>query len=94
MSISKPYYNVFEALEDDPAVVDNLRLRSEMMIRLRNYIDQEGIIYEEAARRMDVNLSSINDLAGGKIERFTIDLLVNMLLRVGIRVEFISEQAA
>ncbi len=35
MSLSRPYDNVFEALEDDPAVAENLRIRSEMMIRLR-----------------------------------------------------------
>ncbi|MCP4352595.1 MAG: XRE family transcriptional regulator [Desulfobacterales bacterium] len=94
MSISKPYYNVFEALEDDPTVADSLRLRSEMMIRLRNHIDQEGLTHEEAARHMDVNPTGINDLVNGKIEQFTIDMLVNMLSRVGIRVEFILEQAA
>jgi len=49
MNVSRPYENVFDALEDDPVVADNLRIRSEMMIRLRIYIDKERITQGEAA---------------------------------------------
>jgi len=94
MSISKPYKNVFEALEDDPAVADNLRLRAEMMNELRNHIEQEGITQEEAARLMSMTQPRISDLVRGKIDRFTIDMLVNMLARVGIHVELVLKQAA
>ena len=31
MTISKGYHNVFEALEDDPAMAQNLKIRSELM---------------------------------------------------------------
>ncbi len=75
-------------------MADNLRIRSEMMIRLRSYIDRERITQEEAARHMGVPQSCINDLKCGEIDRFTIDLLIGMLSRVGIRVELTLKQAA
>jgi len=37
---------------------------------------------------------SIKDLMSGKIDRFTIDSLVNMLFRAGIHTELILRQAA
>ena len=94
MSVSRPYENVFDALEDDPVIADNLRIRSEMMIRLRNYIEREGISQGEAARRMGVSLSCINNLKHGEIDRLTTDLLIGMLSRVDIRVEVVLKQAA
>lgn len=81
MSVSRPYENVFGALEDDPAVAADLGIRSRMMIRLRSYIDREGIPQKEAARRMGVSQSRINDLKRGRIDRFTTDLLAGMLSR-------------
>mgnify|MGYP001823508261 FL=1 len=39
MTISKGYRNVFEALEDDPAMEQNLKIRSELMIALSQYIE-------------------------------------------------------
>jgi predicted XRE-type DNA-binding protein len=94
MSMSKPYYNVFEALEDEPVVADNLRIRSELMSNLRGYIEQEHLTQAEAAKRMGVTQPRISDLMRGKIERFTIDMLVNMLTRVKLHVEITLKQAA
>ena len=42
MTISKGYSNVFEALEDNPAMAQNLKIRSEQMISLRKYIWMKG----------------------------------------------------
>ena len=94
MSMSKRYTNVFDALEDNPVVADNLRIRSELMIQLRGIIEQEHLTQEEAARRLGVTQPRISDLVRGKIERFTIDMLVNMLTRVGLYVEITLRKAA
>ncbi len=94
MSVSRPYDNVFEALEDDAAEADSLRIRSEMMIRLRDHIARKGFSQEEAARTMCVTEDSVNSLLNGKIDRFTIDMLVGMLSHAGIRAEFVLSEAA
>jgi len=87
MTISKGYSNVFEALEDDPAVAQNLKIRSELMVSLRKYIEDEGLEQKKAAEIFGVHQPRISDLTRGKIDKFTIDMLVNMLARVGIIVK-------
>ena len=49
MMISKGYSNVFEALEDDPAMAQNLKIRSELMNSLRAFIEDEGLGQKKAA---------------------------------------------
>ena len=83
MTISKGYSNVFEVLEDDPAMAKNLKIRSELMISLRTYIGDEELGQKKAAEVFGVHQPRISDLMRGKIDKFTIDMLVNMLARIG-----------
>jgi len=95
VTISKSYDNVFEALEDDPAVAINLQVRARLMHAVRDYIEREGITQREAARSLGVSQPRVSDLVRGRIERFTVDSLLNMLGRIGVRTEIslISEAA-
>ncbi|CAN2041530.1 XRE family transcriptional regulator [Candidatus Magnetomoraceae bacterium gMMP-15] len=94
MNISKPYNNVFEALEDDPVEAENLKLRAKMMAELRDYIKQNNMLQTQAARFMGVTQSQINDLLCGEIDAFTIDILINMLIKSGIHVDFEMKKAS
>ena len=53
------------------------------MNALTQYIEKEKLTQVEAAELFEVNQPRISDLVRGKIERFTIDMLVNMLARAG-----------
>jgi predicted XRE-type DNA-binding protein len=77
------YRNVFDALESDPAVAENLKIRSQLMSTLSLHIEKRNLTQREAAELFGVNQPRISDLVRGKIERFTIDMLVNMLARAG-----------
>ena len=83
MTISRGYSNVFEALEDNPGMAQNLKIRSELMISLRKYIEDERLGQKKAAEVFGVHQPRISDLMRGKINKFTIDMLVNMLARIG-----------
>jgi predicted XRE-type DNA-binding protein len=83
MTISRGYHNVFNALEDNPAMAQNLKIRSELMIALRQYIEDSGLDQKKAAEVFGVHQPRISDLMRGKIDKFTIDMLVNMLARIG-----------
>ena len=83
MTISKAYSNVFEALEDGPAMAHNLKIRAELMNSLREFIEDEGLGQKKAAEVFGVHQPRISDLMRGKINKFTIDMLVNMLARIG-----------
>ena len=87
MTISKGYSDVFEALEDNSAIAQNLKIRADLMKTLREFIDDAGLGQKEAAEVFGVHQPRISDLMRGKIDKFTIDVLVNMLARVGKSVE-------
>lgn len=86
--------NVFKELGFDHEEAENLRLRSEMMVALRSYIEKEGITQKEAADYFGVTQPRISDLMRGKIGKFTIDMLVNMLASAGIRIRMVMKKAA
>ena len=86
--------DIFKAIEDDPAVAENLRLRAQMMALLRDTIKARGLTQVSAAELFGATQPRISDLTRGKIERFTIDMLVNMLARAGIFLEVGFRRAA
>lgn len=86
--------DIFKAIEDDPAVAENLRLRAQMMALLRDTIKTRGLTQTAAAELFGVSQPRISDLIRGKIERFKIDMLVNMLARAGIFLELEIRRAA
>jgi predicted XRE-type DNA-binding protein len=78
--------NVFRDLGFAAPEAENLRLRSELIARLRKVIASEGLTQAAAARLFGVSQPRVSDLVRGKIELFSLDMLVNMLARAGIRV--------
>jgi predicted XRE-type DNA-binding protein len=86
--ITKGTGNVFADLGFSPAESRNLRIRSEMMTALRKFIEKEGLTQADAAKRLKVSQPRISDLTRGKISRFSLDTLVNMLTDAGLEVDF------
>lgn len=79
--------DVFTDLGFSPAESRNLRLRSQMMTALRKFIDKEGLTQADAAKLLKVSQPRISDLTRGKISRFSLDTLVNMLTDAGLDVD-------
>ena len=84
--------NVFADLGFPPKEAQNLLLRAKLMLRIRQ--TAEGLTQAEAARRFGVTQPRINDLLRGKIDKFSLDALVNMLRKAGLRVEVQVRKAA
>lgn len=80
--------NVFRDLGFSAEESENLRIRSEMMVRLARVIDDRGLTQAEAARIFGVAQPRVSDLVRGKIDLFSIDMLVNMLAKAGLQVVF------
>jgi predicted XRE-type DNA-binding protein len=80
--------NVFRDLGFPPREAENLRIRSELMIRLCQQIRERGMTQVAAARLFGVSQPRVSDLVRGKIGLFSIDMLVNMLAMTGARVTF------
>ena len=49
--------SVFNAIEEDAGVAEQLKIKAALMDCIRNYIEEEGITQQEAADRMGVQRS-------------------------------------
>ena len=85
--ITRSRGNVFEELGFPPAEAENLRIRAALMLALRQAMEERGLKQSEAADLFNVTQPRISNLVRGKIERFSIDMLVNMLARADLHVD-------
>jgi predicted XRE-type DNA-binding protein len=86
--------NVWDAIEETPALAENMKLRSSLMLALKDHIAREGLTQSQAAKIFGVTQPRISDLMRGRIDLFAIDTLVNMLATAGLRVELHIAAAA
>ena len=61
----------------------NLRVRSKLMDRLVEHIEENGLTRKEAAEELGASRRRISDLLDGKISRFTADALADMCREAG-----------
>jgi predicted XRE-type DNA-binding protein len=85
--------NVFRDLGFAAGEAENLRLRSELMIRLRELIERRKLTQAAAARAFGVTQPRVSDLVRGRIDLFSIDALVKMLARAGVRVGLVVKRS-
>lgn len=78
--------SVWDALESDPGVAENLKLRSGLMIGISELLRTRGWTQTVAAKHCGIAQPRLNDLLRGKIDRFSLDALVNIAAALGLRV--------
>ncbi len=83
--------NVFRDLGFSPDEADYLRVRSELMVNLQKVIKARGLKQAEAAKLLGVTQPRVSDLMRGRIDLFSMDTLVDMLARLGIRTKLILQ---
>jgi predicted XRE-type DNA-binding protein len=88
------FASVWDAIEDTPAEAENMKLRSILMMALKQYLEERGLNQTEAAKLFGVTQPRVSDLLRGKVNLFAIDALVNMLTAAGLRVEMNVRKAA
>lgn len=88
------YASVWDAIEDDPATAENLKLRSALMVALTRHIKRKGLTQAKAAKALGVTQPRISNLVHGKIDAFGLDLLVRMATAAGLRVSMSVKKAA
>jgi predicted XRE-type DNA-binding protein len=86
--------NVFSDLGFPREEAENLKIRSDLMIRISRLIEDRGLTQAQAAKLFAVTQPRISDLVRGKIERFSIDTLVAMLGHAGVRVQIVVGRTA
>ena len=93
MSIVLGSENVFEDLGFSAEEAASLQVRTDLMLKLRQYILQRGWSQEQAASFFGETQSRISDLLSGEILCFSVDDLIGLLMKAGmqVRVEVVSK---
>src|SRR5207245_1563427 len=64
------------------------------VLALERLIARRRLTQGRAAKLLGVSQPRVNDLVRGRFHRFSIDALVDMLARAGVRVRFTTERGA
>ncbi len=84
--------NIFKELGLPDA--ENLKLRAQLMMEVRRYVEESGLTQGDAAKSLKTTQPRLNEILKGKIEKCTIDRLVQMLAAVGRQVTITVSKAA
>src|SRR5918994_5130135 len=83
--------DVFRDLGFSPDEAEYLKVRSELMVKLQQVITARELKQAEAAKLLGVTQPRVSDLMRGRIDLFSIDTLIDMLARLGIRTKVVLQ---
>jgi predicted XRE-type DNA-binding protein len=86
--------NVFLALGFPPHEAEILQLRADLMARLRLWILDNRLTQAQAAEQLGVTQARVSDLMRGKWKKFSLDMLLTLATKMGMRVKIVLDQAA
>lgn len=84
---SQRFSNVWDALEDTPQEAANMRLRAKLMRTLCETIRAWELPQKDAAKRLGISQPRLNDVLNGKIDKFSLDALVNLSAAAKLEVD-------
>ena len=91
---NKQFNSVWDAIEDTPEEAENMKVRSQLLIALKEHITRANLSQAQAAKLFGITQPRVSDLMRGKINLFGIDALVNMVAAAGLHVELRISVAA
>lgn len=89
------FASVWNAIEPSSAEAANMKARSDLVLALREAVEDWGVTQAEAAGRLGVTQPRLNDLLRGRIDKFSLDALMNLAAQAGlaVRIEVIRPAA-
>ncbi len=81
------FASVWDAIEDTPEQAESMKLRARLMMALQNRINLARASEEKTARTLGVTRPRLSDVMRGRIALFSVESLLDMLTRLGMRVE-------
>ena len=75
--------NVFTDLGFDDAEAQVLALRADLMVQLEKTIKARRMTQVAASKVLGVSQGRVSDLARGKVEKFSLDMLVTFAAKLG-----------
>lgn len=89
----KRFDSIWDAIED-ATEAENIKLRAQLMRAIVNHIEKRKLSQAAAAKLMGVTQPRISDLVRGKVDLFSIDMLISMASAAGLRVDLKIAKAA
>lgn len=79
--------NIFRDLGFGPVEAEHLRIRADLMIAVQETITERKLSQAAAAKLLGVHPPRVSDLMRGQVGLFSIETLIEMLTKLGVRVE-------
>ena len=89
LKVTRSSGNVFKDLGFPEDEAEHLRVRANLLIQIQKALKARGLKQAEAAKVLGVTQPRVSDLARGRIDLFSVDGLIDMLARLGIRVRLV-----
>jgi predicted XRE-type DNA-binding protein len=86
--------NVFEDLGFDKAEASTMLFRAKTMLALSRYLRASGKTQTELAELLGIGQSRVSDLMKGKAKLFSLDMLLSLAQRIGMKVTVAVEPRA
>lgn len=83
--------NLYELFSTDPVEYNKQDLKSKLAITLISLIRRQGWNQAAASECLKVSQPRISDLMRGKIDKFSIDALLEMIFRMGFKLDYLFE---
>ena len=78
--------NIFADVGTEPVEAAKLLIKADLMIDIQQWVLSNKLKQEDAAKILKVSRPRLSDVMTGKIRKFTIDALVDMLENAGLHV--------
>ena len=85
--IIKGQENIFDDLGFESDEAANLKIRADLILDLQRYIKKQEWTQQEAADFFNETQPTISNLMNGDIEKFSIDKLVQMIVKTGMQIK-------
>ncbi|HEV8391862.1 MAG TPA: XRE family transcriptional regulator [Dongiaceae bacterium] len=79
--------SVWDAIEDDPAERERLKMRTALLIALRDKVESWKVTQAQAAKRLGITQPRLNDLLKGRFNKFSLGALFDLATRAGLKVK-------
>jgi predicted XRE-type DNA-binding protein len=84
--------NVFRDVGFPPDKAEHLLVRSDLMIQLEKELESRGLKQPRAAKLLGISQARVNHLLRGRLELFSVDGLIGMLARLGLKVRVVASR--
>ena len=91
VKLTRSSRNVFRDLGFSGAEAEYLKVRADLMVNLQQVVTARGLKQAEAAELLGVTQPRGSDLMRGRIDLFSIDTLIDMLARLGVRTRLVLQ---